>query len=248
MPKTAMLMKDISEVSDPVQMTDIQLEAAIKSLREDLQGDPIGFIAKVAPESDSCECGSIQLSVIDPRLDEETRHSLLRVLATPFGDIVRESFRRSHGYPNIRFGWDGMKDSAPQFMSRVEIYRVQSADASSIPGPALAAVIHGISIDMPDIMAVIEEARVMRRSIAIPPSPGPNGQREWEKLVSELMFVFATPLRKYVVEWFLREHGLRIGAVNCCMVPVGEEGEHNSESWKSHIFAEQVKQQVTPDC
>lgn len=246
MPMAAAAVKDFPDVS-PAKMTDGQIELALDALRADLPGNPLGFIAEVAPESDICECGAVHLAVDDPRLDEATRSSLLRLLATPFGDIVREHYRRVEGYKTIRFGWSGIAERAPHFVACVDQLGVRNTHPADIDHGDLRVVIDAISADMLGIMPVISQAASTGESIAVPPEPGESGRAAWQALIGELMFVFATPLRKYVEEWCWREFGMRVAAINCCMVPVGDRGD-SSASWGRKLMATQIDQQITPDC
>lgn len=249
MPTTAMLIERLSGNGGilPSEMSDSQLVDVITTLKEDLPGDPIGFIELVAPESHRCSCGAIHLALDDSRLDTDTKSSLLRLLATPFGDYVREHFRRTSGYQNIRFGWDGIQQVAPAFTRMVDEFDARTVNASTIPHNHLQAIIDAIGEDMPAIMPFIHEALESGASIAIPPQPGPAGRQHWQEQIHQLMFIFATPLRKYVQEWAGREYNRPIGAVNCCFIPVGAEGEEGA-SWVRSQLATQIAQQITPDC
>ena len=248
MPKTAALMKQ-SPLSDGVaDMTDENLEHALALLREDLPGDPIGFIAQFGPEGNVCDCGAVHLRVDDPRLDEATHTSLMRLLATPFGDLVREHFRRQHGWGNLRFGWEGLESRAPAFIAVVDRLGIADSMAADIAHDHLRQTIHALHQDLPDIMPIIDRAARTGQSAFVPPEPGDEGLADWFELTAQLMFVFATPLRKYVVEWYRREYSVNVGAVNCCGVVVGATDPEDGSRWSRELFDTQVGQQLTPNC
>ncbi|MEM7338813.1 MAG: hypothetical protein AAF467_09205 [Actinomycetota bacterium] len=248
MPKTAALMKESPSTGDIADMTDEKLAHAVALLQDDLPGDPIGFIDRVGPDSTVCDCGAVHLRVNDRRLDAATYTSLMRVLATPFGDIVREHFRRQYGWGNIRFGWDGLDGRAPTFMATVHEFGVASTNAADIPHEHLRGTIRALHHDLADVMAVIEQAAKAGESAFVPPEPGDEGRAHWFELTAQLMFVFATPLRKYVVEWYKREYGVNVGAVNCCGVVVGRTAADGTSGWSRELLATQIGQQLTPDC
>ncbi|MEM8922654.1 MAG: hypothetical protein AAGD35_04060 [Actinomycetota bacterium] len=248
MPKTAELMKETSHIGELSDMTDAELAKAIGFLREDLPGDPIGFIAAVGPECHVCSCGAVHLRVDDPRLDRATHTSLMRLLATPFGDIVREHVRRHYGWGNVRFGWEGLEARAPRFMAAVERAAIKGSNAADIPHDDLRRTIEALHHDLAEVMATIDGAARAGRSAFVPPEDGEQGRADWLELTAQLMFVFATPLRKYVVEWHRREHGVHVGAVNCCGVVVGHVEPGDGGRWRRQLLSTQIGQQLTPDC
>jgi hypothetical protein len=247
MPKTAALMKETSS-GDVATMTDAQLGEAMQLLQDDLPGDPIGFIALVGPESHVCDCGAVHLQVDDDRLDEQTYASLMRLLATPFGDLVREHFRRRLGWKNIRFGWAGLEGRAPLFIEAVHGLGIKDTRAPDIVHDKLRQAMEALREDLPEVLGCIEQAAQSGRSAFIPPEPGDEGRADWIELTAQLMFVFATPLRKYVVEWHRREHGVNVGAVNCCGIVVGGREAEGDSQWATRLMTTQVGQQLTPDC
>ncbi|MEM9889938.1 MAG: hypothetical protein AAF962_03670 [Actinomycetota bacterium] len=248
MPKTAALMKDPPLGGGVAELTDEKLAHAVALLQEDLPGDPIGFIAEVGPDSHVCDGGAVHLRFDDPRMDEATHTSLMRLLATPFGDIAREYFRRQHGWVDIRFGWTGLEARAPEFTAVVAEHGIADTDATDIPHDRLRRTIDALQQDLPEITAVIDQAALTGRSAFVPPEPGDEGRAAWFELTAQLMFVFATPLRTYVVEWHQREHGVNIGAVNCCGVVVGSVDPGDDSRWHRQLLTTQIGQQLTPDC
>lgn len=248
MPKTAALMQDPPLGDGVAEMTDEKLARAVELLTEDLPGDPIAFIAEVGPESTVCDCGAVHLRVGDPRLDEATYTSLMRLLATPFGDIAREHFRRHNGWVNVRFGWEGLEVRAPMFMATVNRHGITGTKATEIPHDQLRDTIDALHRDLAAVMPVIDEAARAGQSAFVPPEPGDDGRAAWFELTAQLMFVFATPVRKYVVEWHKREHGVNVGAVNCCGVVVGAVDPEDGAGWSHQLLTTQIGQQLTPDC
>ena len=111
MPRTAEIAKSFGK--SPSGWTDAKIELALRALEKDLPGGPIGYVLGAVPVSRRCDCGSLHLAVDATDLDDQTRSSLHRLLATPFGDIVRERVRREHGIVNVRFGWSGLSAMAP---------------------------------------------------------------------------------------------------------------------------------------
>jgi hypothetical protein len=249
MPKTAALMREPSARGGIADMTDDELAHAVALLQEDLPGDPIGFISRVGPESHVCGCGAVHLRVEDERLDGDTFTSLMRLLASPFGDIAREHFRRRNGWANIRFGWDGLASRAPRFIEVVDRFDIGNTNAADIPHDHLRSTIDALRNDLAEVMHVIEEAAQSNRSAFVPPHPGDEGRAQWLELTAQLMFVFATPVKKYVVEWYKREYGVAVGAVNCCGVVVeAVEADNDDDGWGRRLLATQIGQQLTPDC
>lgn len=228
-------------------MHDTQILQVITALRCDLPGDPIGYIEAVAPHSKQCKCGSVHLSVDDKNLGSSTASSLHRVLATPYGDIVREYMRRREGYENIRFGWQGIQNRAPNFMRTVELTDTQSANAGGIGSSALKEIVQAISQDMPEVFRMIEGAVQTPGKVFAVSAGSSNQERiKWQSLINHLMFVWSTPIRKYLDEWLMREYGLYGGAINCCIVMTDYSSDHTS--WRRRWMSEQTAQQITPDC
>jgi hypothetical protein len=253
MPKTAAVVASFGERTLPETMKMEQLESAIHALSQDLPGDPIAYIERSAPQSDQCECGAIHLSVSDPLLDASTAGSLHRVLATPYGDILREYFKRRHGYATIRFGWSGIDARVPRFVEAVRVHDVQRLKGSGLSNVALHAVIDAVRIDVPRVMEMVDGSIELSRgrndrtlrSYAVSPTPGADGRTEWQELISQVMFVWSTPVRKYLDEYLLREHEMVGGAINCCIIATMRA---DGPSWRQQWFDEQTGQQLTPDC
>lgn len=253
MPKTAAVVASFGERVLPEMMTTEQLNQAIQALEQDLPGDPIGYIRQVAPQSEVCECGALHLSVDAPGLSADCASSLHRVLATPYGDIVREQFRRENGYETIRFGWNGIEKVVPSFVETVQTYDVQASHASELSSEALTAIIGALRVDMPGVVDMLHKSvelsgqndAALLRSYAVSPTSGADGRAEWQALISRVMFAWSTPVRKYLDEYLLREHGMVGGAVNCCIISTMRAGE---PSWRQQWFNEQTGQQLTPDC
>ena len=244
MPKTAAVAQMLGRT--PSEWTDPELDQALAALRDDLPGDPIGYVMAAIPRSDRCECGALHLSVDAPDLDDRTRSSLHRLLATPFGDIVRERVRRQAGISTVRFGWNGLCAVVPTFVRVVDIYEVRSVSASKLDNQTLENIIAAIRKDLPGLMAMCNQSLESLTVNAVSPAPGDEGRREWKALIDQVMFAFSTPVRKYVDEYATRRYsGAMIGAVNCCIVM---SAQLPSDAWKTCWFDEQVHQQLTPDC
>lgn len=254
MPKTATVVASFSPGVLPLALSGEQLNQAIQALEHDLPGDPIAYIKHVAPRSEQCECGAIHLAVNDSELSEICAHSLHRVLATPYGDIVREYFRRHGGYKTIRFGWEGIEQTVPQFMMAVDQYGVRSTRASQISDQIFHEIIESFRYDMPEVMNMIESSAQLTsetddsdrlRSYAVSAAADDAGRVQWQRLITQLMFAWSTPVRKYLDEYLLRDYAMVGGAVNCCIVSTMRAG---NTSWRQQWFDEQTCQQLTPDC
>lgn len=244
MPKTAELVKLFGGVM-PSEMSDEQLDLALGALREDLPGDPIGYIHRMVPVSQRCGCGAVHLSVDDPELDDATRGSLHRLLATPFGEIPREVARRQYGFSSIRFGWSGLDAKAPTFAQLVTAKpELQRVVASSLSDGELDEVIAAIRTDLPGMKAMFDQSVRTRSVHAVSAAPGEDGARAWKALIDEVMFTFSTPLRKFLDEEAARR-GVSVSAVNCCIIMAGEM---NGLAWERQRFMVQTEQQLTPDC
>ncbi len=242
MPKTAQVAKELGRT--PLEWTDAEMTRALDALRDDLPGDPIGYVMNAVPTSARCDCGAVHLSVDAPDLDCETRGSLHRLLATPFGDIVREHVRRQFGFGNVRFGWSGIKALAPTFVRVVDIYDARTTRVSELSDVTLGNIIEAIRKDMPGMMAMYDESLGELSVHAV--SPGSDGQREWKVLIDQVMTAFSTPLHKYLDEYAKRTYdGAHVGVVNCCII-MSDVGD--STAWQRRWFATQVDQQLTPDC
>ena len=244
MPKTATVAQMLGRT--PSQWTDLELDQALAALRDDLPGDPIGYVMAAIPRSDRCECGALHLSVDAPDLDDQTRSSLHRLLSTPFGDIVREYVRRQAGISTVRFGWSGLSAVVPTFVRVVDIYEVRSVSASKLDNQSLENIIAAIRKDLPGLMAMCDQSLESLTVNAVSPAPGDEGRCEWKALIDQVMVAFSTPVRKYLEEYAARHYnGAMVGAVNCCIVM---SAQLPSDVWKTHWFDEQVYQQLTPDC
>ncbi|AKM80922.1 MAG: hypothetical protein UW38_C0001G1092 [Candidatus Saccharibacteria bacterium GW2011_GWC2_44_17] len=246
MPKTAAVMKLLDRGLLPEEMSDQQLAQAVEALREDLPGDPVEYISRMIPLSDRCECGAVHLSIDEPMLTAECLRSLHRLLATPYGDIVRESFRRSDAVKNIRFGWSGIEAHVPEFVRAVDSCDARQMSAVEIDDERLGLIVDAVRRDMPRVLEMVERSVAGVSVMSVSPEPGIIGQQVWKQLIDQLMFVWSTPVRKYLAEWLLRQYGLRGGAVNCCIVMTGRYD--SEDAWRRRWMDEQTNQQLTPDC
>lgn len=253
MPKTAAVVASLGAGVLPETMSNEQLSLAIQALEHDLPGDPIAYIRTVAPHSDMCECGALHLSVDATDLSECCASSLHRVLATPYGDIVREQFRRELGYQTIRFGWSGIEARVPTFAAATQDYGVRTVHGSELSSEAMYGLVDAFRQDMPGVMDMLEQSVALSeqaggpllQSHSVAPSAEDDGRRHWQELISQVMFAWSTPVRKYLDEYLLREYGMVGGAVNCCIISTMRAGE---SSWPQQWFDEQTGQQLTPDC
>ncbi len=256
MPKTAKVVRELSgegAILLPEHMDTIQLGKVIEALQLDLSGDPIGYIRSVAPSSKFCECGALHLALDDSRLSAETARSLTRVLATPFGEYIRECFKREHGYESIRFGWSSIEAVAPSFMKVVDMQNVRAVDAADIPDEVLREIIEALQEDVPGVMGMLDRSVELAAhqsdgvlsSWAVSPDSLAGGSDEWRVLIDQVMFAWSTPTRKYLDE-YLRRRGMVCGAVNCCIISTMRGG--SAKLWRNQWFAEQTAQQLTPDC
>lgn len=253
MPKTAAVIKSFGVNVLPETMTDVQLAQAIQALEQDLPGYPIAYIEQVAPRSEHCECSALHLAVDDPGLSTVTAGSLHRVMATPYGDVIRELFRRQYGYKTIRFGWSGLERQVPLFVKTVLRYDVKASHVSDISDEVLQEIVAALTLDIPGVMSMVEQSVALSkqrlddslRSHAVSPASGENGRAQWQMLIGQVMFAWSTPVRKYLDEYLLRSHGMVGGAVNCCIISTMRSGV---PSWRQQWFDEQTGQQLTPDC
>lgn len=244
MPKTATVMKIYGGL--PSEMTAEEMDVALKALSEDLPGDPIGYINQSVAKSNRCECGAMHLCVDSPDLDDETRTSLHRLLATPFGGIVREHICRQSDVTTVRFGWSGIDAYVPMFIAAVDERNVRSTLAANLSDDALDSIIDALRTDLPGMMDMLDNSLANLSVNAVQAAPGGEGRRAWKSLIDQVMFAFSTPVRKYLEEYASRRFdGARIGAVNCCIIMSGISDHH---SWSRRWFQEQVGQQLTPDC
>ncbi len=244
MPKTAAFVRSTGCM--PVDMNEAQLDAALQALREDLPGEPIEYIMQAMLLDERCDCGALHLSLDAMDLDMETRGSLHRLLATPFGDIVREHIRRQSDISTVRFGWSGLSAQAPKFVRVVDIYDARQTYASTLSDRELNNIVAAIREDLPGMMAMYDTSLANMSVAAVQPGAGEAGRLEWKALIEQVMFAFSTPLRKYLDEYAGRNYdGAYVGAVNCCIVM---SSRCNSADWSGRWFNEQVSQQLTPDC
>lgn len=244
MPKTAKVAKSLGR--SPLEWTDIEIKQALDALRDDLPGNPIGYVEAAVPRSKPCDCGAMHLAVDAPDLDKVTRGSLHRLLATPFGDIIREYIGRQFGIANVRFGWSGLQDLVPTFVRVVDVYDARTVYADMLDDATLSNIIDAIRKDLPGMMAMLDESLCSLSVHAISPQPSTEGRREWSTLIDQVMVAFSTPVRKYLDEYARRSYsGAHVGAVNCCIImsDVGDRG-----AWHRRWFSTQVDQQLTPDC
>lgn len=244
MPRTAKVAKSLGR--SPLEWADDEIELALKALGEDLPGDPIGYALGAVPSSQRCDCGALHLAVDAADLDDETRSSLHRLLATPFGDIVREHVRRESGIVNVRFGWSGLSAVVPTFVRVVDVYDARTVPADALDDQTLGNIIAAIRKDLPRMMDMLDKSLDSLSVNAVSPASGDEGRREWKTLIGQVMFAFSTPVRKYLDEYARRQFdGASVGAVNCCIVM---SARMLPGDWKQHWFDEQVGQQLTPDC
>jgi len=246
MPKTAAMMKTLPVGILPEELNASQLYRAVTALRDDLPGDPIGYIERTAPRSTLCECGAVHLRVDASDLDTDTAASLHRLLATPYGDIVREHMRRQAGFKTIRFGWDGIENKVPSFVQAVIGSDTKNVHANMIGDGELKDIIEAFRQDMPKVMDMIEQSATNISVYSVSPTSEDAGHAEWKALIDQVMFAWSTPVRKYLSEWLAREYGLYGGAVNCCIIMTGLAGDETN--WRRSWIIEQTNQQLTPDC
>ena len=246
MPKTAAFMKSLPQGILPEEMSDTDLTRALNALRSDLPGNPLGYLERTAPKSKICDCGAIHLKVDASDLERITASSLHRLLATPYGDLVREHYRRKDGYQNIRFGWEGIGVRVPLFVTAVDNYDARTSIATDIDDSALRNIISAFRDDMPDVMEMLERSAISRTVHSVSPSPNDEDNQRWKHLIDQVMFAWSTPIRKYLVEWLSREHGLYGGAVNCCIIMTARSS--SEAQWRRRWTDEQTSQQLTPDC
>lgn len=253
MPRTAAVVASFGTHVLPETMTTEQLNQAVRALEQDLPGNPIGYIRRAAPLSELCECGALHLAVNAPDLEQDCAQSLHRVLATPYGDIVREQFRRESGHSTIRFGWSGIETRVPSFVEVVRRYDAQLSHASKVSDKGIQEIMRALHADMPSVIEMLRQSIALSqsgngmslRSHAVSPSPGSKGRMQWQVLIGQVMFAWSTPVRKYLDEYLLREYGMVGGAVNCCIISTMRAGV---PSWRQQWFDEQTGQQLTPDC
>lgn len=245
MPKTAKAVRALDLL--PQDMSSEQLETALSALRSDLPGDPLGYVDQALSSRERCDCGALHLAVDAADLDHATRSSLHRLLATPFGDIVRERVRRqSPAVTTVRFGWSGLEQRVPTFVRVVDIYDARRVHAHTLDDQTLANIIEAIRKDLPGVMQMLDDSLSELSVNAVGPAPDDEGRREWKALIDQVMFAFSTPVRKYLDEYARRQYdGAQVGAVNCCIVM---SARMSANDWQQRWFDEQVGQQLTPDC
>lgn len=244
MPRTAAVAKMLGRT--PLEWTDAEIDQALTALSEDLPGDPIGYVLTALPRSGRCECGALHLAVDATDLDSVTRSSLHRLLATPFGDIVREHVRRRSDITTVRFGWGGIDVTAPAFVEAVDVHDARHVYASKLSDQALGNIVTAIRQDLPGMMSMFDRSLGELLVNAVGPEPGDEGRRAWKALIDQVMFAFSTPVRKYLDEYAVRQYnGAYVGAVNCCIIM---SARLPSATWQIRWFDEQVGQQLTPDC
>ncbi len=246
MPQTAGVMSTLHADVLPEELSDQTLARTIAALRQDLPGDPIGYIERVAPASKQCECGAVHLRVNDPELDVATYKSLLRLLATPYGDLAREHMQRRYGFATIKFGWDGIGTMVPNFLATVDHYNARTVATDDIDDETLMAIIEAHRQDMPKVHEMVEQAIATASAHSVSAKPGEAGRAEWIDLINQVMFTFSTPVRKYLVAWAQRMHGAELTAINCCIVLSDRVGNHTG--WLQRRMVTQTSQQLTPDC
>lgn len=246
MPKTAAFMKSLPQGTLPEEMSYTELSTALHALRSDLPGNPLDYIEWAAPKSKICDCGAIHLNVNAGDLDAATASSLHRLLATPYGDLVREHHRRKDGYQNVRFGWEGLETQVPRFVTAVDSHDACTSIATDIDDNALRDIINAFRDDMPNVMQMLERSASSVTVHSVSPSPSDENNQAWKHLIDQVMFAWSTPVRKYLVQWLSREHGLYGGAVNCCIIMTARSSSETQ--WRRRWTDEQTSQQLTPDC
>lgn len=245
MPRTATVARALVGRT-PIEWSDAEIDQALRALSQDLPGDPIGYVMAAISQSERCECGALHLAVDAPDLDDQTRASLHRLLATPFGDIVREHVARQTDITTVRFGWSGLQAVVPTFVRVVDIYEARTASARELDSQTLENIVAAIRKDLPGMMDMYDRSLGSLTVHAVRPAPGDEGQAIWKALIDQVMFAFSTPVRKYLDEYAARWYaGASVGAVNCCIVMAARLP---SDAWKTRWFDEQVAQQLTPDC
>lgn len=244
MPRTAEVARVLGRT--PLEWTDAEINRALAALGEDLPGDPIGYVLGAVPRSERCECGALHLAVDALDMEPDTRSSLHRLLATPFGDIVREHVRRRTNITTVRFGWSGVDNAAPTFVRVVDAQDARHMHASNLSDQVLSDIVAAIRKDLPGMMSMFDQSLGELSVNAVSPEPGDKGRQAWRALIDQVMFAFSTPVRKYLDEYAARQYGgAHVGAVNCCIVM---SARLSSNAWQARWFDEQVSQQLTPDC
>lgn len=244
MPRTAEVAKRLGRT--PLEWSDAEINQALKALSDDLPGNPIEYVLGALPRSERCECGALHLATNAPDLEADTRSSLHRLLATPFGDIVREHIRRTSTLTNVRFGWEGLDVALPMFVEVVDRHQARSQYASKLSDRTLNDIVLAIRKDLPGMMKMFDQSLSNLSVNAVSPEPGEEGRLAWKVLIDQVMLAFSTPVRKYLDEYAVRNYdGASVGAVNCCIVMAARMP---SDTWHARHFGEQVNQQLTPDC
>lgn len=244
MPRTAEVAKALGR--SPREWSDVEIDQALQALDQDLPGSPIDYVFGMLPVSERCECGAVHLAVNALDLDPITRGSLHRLLATPFGDIVREHVRRQTDVTTVRFGWAGIDLTVPTFVRVVDVYDVRTRHASELDDRTLGNIVAAIRKDLPGMMQMLDGSLDTLSVNAVGATPGDTGRREWKALIDQVMFAFSTPVRKHLDEYATRRYdGASVGAVNCCIVM---SARLSADDWRRRWFDEQVSQQLTPDC
>lgn len=251
MPQTAEYVTMLGG-SMPSEMSSEELNQALKCLDEDLNGTA-SWLMQHAPESadrSTCECGAVHLSLVDPAIDDGRRSYLLRLLATPFGEIPRESLRRQYLYDTVKFGWDGLEQFAPESVAAIDHLGHRSTHQRDIPSADLAEIVAAIRRDLPGVVEMMEASAKQDgsglRSYPVRPADM-SSLDEWKTLIGRLMLAWSTPLKKFLQPHLLRNFGVVGGAVNCCAFPTEPLGRR-SEEFASAIWSEQTKSQLTVDC
>lgn len=249
MPVAAAAVKEMGSLL-PNEMSEEQLACVVDGFREDLGNETVVFVEAAIPESKLCECGALHLQLNDPKLSDGVRHKLLRLVASPFGQVVAQQ----HGFSALRFGWDGLEQHLPEFMAVVDRHGVRLALASSVSDEALDEIIAVIRLEVPGVLEMIEaSASAARaaggyRSYAVTPAQA-GSTENWQQLIGRLMLAGATPVRKFIDEHLRRRFGVYGGVVNCCVYPAEPiESAGTPDGFARRRWFEQVNQQLTPDC
>lgn len=259
MPATATYVKSLgANVQSAADMSAVQIEAALYTLETDLGHTPWTILSRV-PDSISCNCGAVHLDLAEFS-DQDSPHlkNMVRLLATPFGDIILRRIQQHHpDVTAVKFGWNGLEGFTPNFVETVDRLGVRSIKAEYMSTDELLEVVDAIRRDLPLAVEMMERSArntLQRKTSGLVPfsiSPMQDGSKDrWSERVFELMFAWSTPLKKYLNEWLSREYGVRGLAINCCMFPT-EDIKRTKQSGLKPIeggWGVQVEQQVTPDC
>lgn len=249
MPATAEYVTAIGGTM-PAEMTDNQLERALACLDADLEDTASWLLRRVAEvaSSSTCECQAVHLSLDDPTMSDTRRSYLLRLLATPFGDLPREQLRRQHGYATVKFGWDGLEQFAPLAVAAIDELGHRSTHRDDISDADLVAIVSAIRHDLPGAVEMMEASARQSggglRGYPVRPADM-SSPEDWKVLIGRLMLAWSTPLRKFLEPHLAREFGMAGSAVNCCAFPTQSLDE---AGFAQSIWLKQTQSQLTVDC